>query len=173
MIWARDRSRKKNYILKSEPFEIFINNSVNSLSLLLCYSSSNSVHLCILIRLCCLIFFANIYLYLLLPLTWSLHDLCVLSPSIISGRLLHTPYNSKYKIKIQNTHSNWGGGGGERGFNTKASCNFSSREGVRSCDKLMFSVLLQLAPATLCTSEYDHFVKKSTTQGVALEYVHW
>ena len=112
MIWARDRSRKKNYILKSEPFEIFINNSVNSLSLLLCYSSSNSVHLCILIRLCCLIFFANIYLYLLLPLTWSLHDLCVLSPSIISGRLLHTPYNSKYKIKIQNTHSNWGGGGG-------------------------------------------------------------
>lgn len=103
--------KKKNYILKSEPFEIFINNSVNSLSLLLCYSSSNSVHLCILIRLCCLIFFANIYLYLLLPLTWSLHDLCVLSPSIISGRLLHTPYNSKYKIKIQNTHSNWGGRG--------------------------------------------------------------
>lgn len=47
------------------------------------------------------------------------------------------------------------------GFNTKAPCNFSSREGVRNCDKLMFCVLLQLVPTTLCTSEYDHFVKKS------------
>ena len=135
-----------------------------------------SVHPCILIRLCCLIFFSK-YLFISLAalnvkFTWYLHSLSIHSLNFffISGHLLHTPYNSNFfqedlsyldstVFTRQNAHSNWGGRGG--GVNTKAPCNFSSREGVRNCDKLMFCVLLQLAPTTLCTSEYDHFVKKS------------
>ena len=68
-------------IVENSFLAIAVNNSVNSLSLLLCHSSSNFNIPIYINQSFGLIFVSNIYPHLLLPLKLSVHDACIRSSS--------------------------------------------------------------------------------------------
>ena len=91
-------SRTQNIVLKSEALILTLNNSANSLSLLSCHSSSNSVSISVYYQACCLSFLSKYQSVSLgskvcMILEFPSHAFAYL---LISGHLLWTPDNSNF-----------------------------------------------------------------------------